>query len=95
MPGNIPAQMTAKIVIASAARLIPVRQCWRNKNRIAEIQGVISIDIMAKFVARIPSAQAREGAAHLSARVSDSGGTDGVFSHDDPAGAVDARQADH
>ena len=31
------AQMTAKIVIASAARLIEVRHFWRNRKRIAEI----------------------------------------------------------
>ncbi len=37
MPGNVPAQITAKIVIASAKRLILVRQFWRNRNRIAEI----------------------------------------------------------
>ena len=29
--------MTAKIVIASAKRLMPVRQFWRNRNRMAEI----------------------------------------------------------
>ncbi len=29
--------MTAKIVIASANRLMPVRQRWRNKNKMAEI----------------------------------------------------------
>src|SRR5437763_12954041 len=37
MPGNIAAQMTAKIVIASANRLMPVRQFWRNRNKIALI----------------------------------------------------------
>ena len=37
MPGNVPAQMTAKIVIASAARLMPVRHFWRNRNKMAEI----------------------------------------------------------
>jgi hypothetical protein len=31
IPGNISAQMTAKIVIASAKRLIPVRHFWRNR----------------------------------------------------------------
>ena len=35
--GNIRAQMTAKIVIASANRLIAVRQYWRNRYRTAEI----------------------------------------------------------
>src|SRR5690349_20599060 len=35
--GNISAQITAKIVIASAARLMAVRQFWRSRNRIAEI----------------------------------------------------------
>src|SRR5262245_40478830 len=33
----MPAHITAKIVMASAARLTPVRQRWRNRNRIAEI----------------------------------------------------------
>jgi len=31
MIGKIPAQATANSVIASAARLIPVRHCWRNR----------------------------------------------------------------
>src|ERR1035437_8000279 len=35
--GNTPAQDTAKTVIASAARLMDVRQFCRNRNRIAEI----------------------------------------------------------
>ena len=35
MPGNVPAQMTAKIVIASAKRLIAVRHFCRKRNRIA------------------------------------------------------------
>ena len=35
--GKIPAHITAKIVIASEARLIEVRHFWRNKNRMAEI----------------------------------------------------------
>ena len=37
MPGKMPAQMTAKSVIASAARLIDVRHFWRVRKRIAEI----------------------------------------------------------
>src|SRR5688572_10519786 len=37
MPGNIRAHMTAKMVIASAARLIDVRQVWRKRKRIAEM----------------------------------------------------------
>ena len=37
MSGKMPAHMTAKIVIASAARLIEVRQRWRNRKRIAEM----------------------------------------------------------
>ena len=37
MAGNIPAHITAKIVMASAMRLMLVRHCWRNRNRIAEI----------------------------------------------------------
>ena len=37
MSGNWPAHMTAKIVMASAARFTPVRQRWRNKSRMAEI----------------------------------------------------------
>ncbi len=35
--GNNPAQTTAKIVIASAKRLIAVRHFCRNRNRIAVI----------------------------------------------------------
>jgi len=35
--GNNPAHITAKIVIASAERLIEVRQRWRNSRRMAEI----------------------------------------------------------
>jgi hypothetical protein len=37
MPGKVPAQMTAKIVIASAKRLIAVRQLCRSRNKIALI----------------------------------------------------------
>ncbi len=37
MVGKSSAQMTAKIVIASAKRLIDVRHFWRNRKRIAEI----------------------------------------------------------
>ena len=37
MPGKIPAHATAKIVIASAARLMLVRQLCRKRKRIAEI----------------------------------------------------------
>ena len=37
MPGKIPAHITAKSVIASAARLIDVRHFCRSRNRIAEI----------------------------------------------------------
>ncbi len=37
MPGKMPAHMTAKIVMASAKRLIPVRHFCRNRNRMAEI----------------------------------------------------------
>jgi hypothetical protein len=36
--GKMPAHITAKIVIASAARLIEVRQFWRVRKRIAEIR---------------------------------------------------------
>ena len=36
--GKIPAHITAKIVIASAARATAVRHFWRVKNRIAEIK---------------------------------------------------------
>src|SRR5262249_16273936 len=35
--GNKPAHITAKMVIASAARLIEVRHRWRSRKRIAEI----------------------------------------------------------
>ena len=35
--GKMPAQITAKIVIASAKRLMLVRHFCRNRNRIAEI----------------------------------------------------------
>ena len=37
IPGNIPAQITAKMVIASAARLMDVRHFCLKRNRIAEI----------------------------------------------------------
>jgi hypothetical protein len=37
MPGKSAAQMTAKIVMASAKRLMPVRHFCRNRYRIAEI----------------------------------------------------------
>src|SRR5262245_32561887 len=37
MTGKIAAHNTAKIVIASAERLIDVRHCWRKSSRIAEI----------------------------------------------------------
>ena len=37
MAGNMPAAMTAKIVMASAARLMEVRHFCRKRNRIAEI----------------------------------------------------------
>src|SRR5258706_8125053 len=37
MPGKSRAHMTAKIVIASAERLIDVRHFWRKRNKIAEI----------------------------------------------------------
>ena len=33
----MPAQATAKSVIASAKRLIDVRHCWRSRSRMAEI----------------------------------------------------------
>jgi hypothetical protein len=36
--GNSPAVATAKMVIASAERLIEVRQFWRNRKRMAEIR---------------------------------------------------------
>ena len=35
--GYKPAHMTAKMVIASAERLIEVRHFWRKRNKIAEI----------------------------------------------------------
>ena len=35
--GKVAAQITAKIVIASAARLIDILHFWRNNNKIAEI----------------------------------------------------------
>src|ERR1017187_4813140 len=35
--GKIPAHITAKMVMASAARLMDVRQRWRNRKRIAEM----------------------------------------------------------
>src|SRR6187200_408552 len=35
--GKMPAHITAKIVMASAARFTAVRQRWRNRKRIAEI----------------------------------------------------------
>src|SRR2546423_8875713 len=35
--GKMPAHMTAKIVMASAARFTAVRQRWRSKNKMAEI----------------------------------------------------------
>src|SRR5690348_8246873 len=37
MPGKSSAHITAKIVIASAERLIEVRHFWRKRKRIAEI----------------------------------------------------------
>jgi hypothetical protein len=37
MSGNCPAHMTAKMVMASAARFTPVRQRCRNNKRMAEI----------------------------------------------------------
>src|SRR5207247_8067500 len=37
IPGNTAAHMTAKMVMASAARLIEVRQRWRRRNRMAEM----------------------------------------------------------
>ena len=37
MMGKRPAHITAKSVIASAARFTDVRQCCRNRNRIAEM----------------------------------------------------------
>jgi hypothetical protein len=36
--GKIAAQTTAKIVMASAARLMDVRHFWRSRHRIAEIR---------------------------------------------------------
>ena len=38
MAGNMPAHMTAKMVIASAERLMEVLHCWRNNSRMAEIR---------------------------------------------------------
>ena len=37
MTGKIPAQMTAKMVIASAERFTDVRHRWLNRNRMAEM----------------------------------------------------------
>ncbi len=37
MPGKIPAQITAKMVMASAKRLMLVRHFWRSRKRMAEI----------------------------------------------------------
>ncbi len=37
MTGNRPAQITAKMVIASAARLTEVRHCCRSRNKTAEM----------------------------------------------------------
>src|SRR6266508_3671821 len=37
IPGNVSAHMTAKMVIASAERLIEVRHFWRKRKRIAEM----------------------------------------------------------
>ena len=37
MMGKVPAHMTAKSVMASAARLMEVRQRWRKRKRMAEI----------------------------------------------------------
>ena len=37
MSGKMPAHITAKMVMASAARLIEVRQRWRSRNKMAEI----------------------------------------------------------
>ena len=37
IPGNVMAHMTAKMVIASAERLIEVRHFWRKRKRIAEM----------------------------------------------------------
>src|SRR5688572_26552435 len=37
MPGKVSAHMTAKMVIASAERLIEVRHVWRKRKRMAEI----------------------------------------------------------
>ena len=37
MSGKRAAHMTAKMVIASADRLIDMRQCWRKSRRMAEI----------------------------------------------------------
>ena len=38
MMGKVPAHMTAKMVMASAARLMLVRQRCRNRKRMAEIR---------------------------------------------------------
>jgi len=45
MSGKMPAHMTAKIVIASAARLTAVRQRWRSKKRIAEMSFRVAMPI--------------------------------------------------
>src|SRR5438046_27518 len=37
MPGNMAAHKTAKMVMASAERLMEVRHCWRKSSRMAEI----------------------------------------------------------
>ena len=37
MPGKIPAQITAKMVMASADRLMPVRHFCRKRNKMAEM----------------------------------------------------------
>ena len=37
MPGKIPAQATAKSVMASAKRLIELRHDWRSNKRMAEM----------------------------------------------------------
>jgi len=38
MPGKIPAQTTAKMVMPSAKRLMLVRHRWRKRKRMAEIK---------------------------------------------------------
>ena len=38
MPGKVPAQTTAKMVMASANRLMAVPRFWRKRNKIAEIK---------------------------------------------------------